>query len=414
MSKEQAKRTTLKDIRKLDPEKMRHVQTIMQKVNRAAKASVVAFADDVPNHYMLRRPSGIMDLDIDLGGGLPSGGLTVYAGLPGAGKSVMMYKNMAMQQRIKGDACMLALAPIEYPIDHFFLRECGVMVAIPDEIIEQKQDELQRLGLPLLTKDQIKEYKRKVGQFVIIQEDTLERTLDVILDFYGADAFDIIGVDSFSIAQTEAEAKTDSLGDPVRQASSATALTNFTHKFAPLTKKSKTALVGTCQVRANRERANAPSHMQKYIKPYVPSIPYALYHSMLIGVMFWPGEKVREKQKAEGDEKAKSVQTGKILNWEVIKGKIGVHEGIRGEAEYDYEDNVDNATSIVRCAMRANILVEKGGIFTFHRHGEGREVLLKDIPGVEALKERLNEDLEFEMRMRAEVLAAAGKSCVYW
>jgi len=402
---------SLREARKVDPDKLKALQALIKRENARAKHTVLEFADKVPNPYMNRKPFGVMQLDIDLAGGLPCGGLSIVAGPDGAGKTALLYKLMAMQQRIYGEAAMLALAPVEQPVDHFFMRGCGMQIAVPDEVIDQKQEARERVGLPLYTKDEIRDLKKKVGSIVLIQEDTAESYLNAVLDLFAMKAFHVIGVDSFSAFQTEAEADAkDGLEQNIRQAAAAGILTRFSQRFHPLTHGDNyTCLVGTCQVRANRERANAPGHLQKYIRPYIPVIPWALRHAMLIALLVWPGEKMKDK-----DEEGERVQTGKVLNWETFKGKVGVHEGIRGEADFKFGEYINNEDSIVEAGIRHGVIRERDGIIDIVSHFDKTKLIYTKIPGVLVLKKYLVSDPEFEMRIRQEILAAAGVSCVYW
>lgn len=408
-----ARRTTsLKDAQKADAERKRKLNALIKKTNDSAKRTVIAFAEDVPNAYMLRRPTGILELDRDLAGGFPAGTLNVISGPEGAGKTMLMYRTMAMQQRIFGDACMLGLAPIESRVDHFFMRMCGVKVAVPDAIIDQRQDELSRLQLPLLSKDEIKGLKHKVGEFVLTNESTMEGTLDQVLRMVEANIFQVIGIDSFSASQPGAEATVDSLGDSFQQGAAASVLTRFQKRLSPcfagLDKDANmTTLLGICQVRANRERSHASPFMQKFIAPYTPSIPYAIRHCMTVSLLVYPGEKIKE-----GGKKGKKEQVGKVLKWRTEKGRAGLHEGIMGEVDYEFDGGVDTIASVFSCALSAGILVEKGGIFSAVSHRG--EMIYENLGPADTVRKLLEEDVELEMRIRMEVLRAAEKSCVYW
>jgi archaellum biogenesis ATPase FlaH len=403
---------SLKEVQKVDPEKRRMLGAMIKRENAKAKKTVLDFADNVPNPYMRRKPFGIMQLDIDMAGGLPCGGLSLIAGPDGSGKTVLLYKLMAMQQRIYGEAATMALAPVEQPVDHFFMRACGVQVAIPDDVIDQKQEARERVGLPLFTKDEIKDLKKSVGTIVLIQEDTAESCLNAVLDFFSMKTFHLIGIDSFSAFQTDAEADAkEGLEQNIRQAAAANVLTRFSQKFHPMTHGDNfTSLVGTCQVRANRERSMAPAHMQKYIRPYIPVIPWALRHAMLIALLIWPGEKMKDKE----EDSDKRVQTGKVLNWETFKGKVGVHEGIRGEVDFKFDGGVCDEDTIVEAGLKLGVIRERDGRIDIISHFDKDRLIYEKIPGVLVLKKYLVDNVEFEMRIRQEILAAARVSCVYW
>ncbi|MCI0563294.1 MAG: hypothetical protein MN733_32860, partial [Nitrososphaera sp.] len=80
--------------------KRQKLMALMNKINREAGIPALRFADDDPNPYYLRRPCGIMQLDIDMGGGAPAGGLSTVCGPDNAGKSLLLYMFFAMHQRL--------------------------------------------------------------------------------------------------------------------------------------------------------------------------------------------------------------------------------------------------------------------------------------------------------------------------
>jgi RecA/RadA recombinase len=58
----------------------RKLTAFENKWNKKAGHTVIRRGDSVPNTYAIRRPSGIMQLDLDMGGGAPSGGMIKLAG----------------------------------------------------------------------------------------------------------------------------------------------------------------------------------------------------------------------------------------------------------------------------------------------------------------------------------------------
>jgi len=391
-------------------DKKKILQALMNKINSDAGRPVIQHGSAVPNPYFMRYPTGCMSLDIDIGGGFPAGGMSTITGPDGAGKTALMYLTMGMHQRIFGNYSTIGFAAAEFLPDYFFMRHCGMQIAIPDEMIDKAQEIRENRGMPLYTKEEIRGFKTQVGEFVIIRGDTGEKLFDAVLECYASKAFGIIGVDGINSFISDAEAETDSIGDSFQQGQQATVLTKFCHKFHPLTMGmdglNPTALIATGQVRANRERANAPGPMQKYLKPYAETLPWAMRHARLIGLTLWPTEKLKE---TKGEAKGK--QIGRMLNWETLKGKAGTHDGIRGETEFTYENLLDSPATVIQEGLRLGVLKEEKGVFSILRPENG-DVLEAGIAGRDKFVERM-QDIEFELSLRMEILAAAGKMCTY-
>jgi RecA/RadA recombinase len=359
---------------------------------------------------MLRYPTGCMQLDLDLGGGWPAGGMSTISGPDGAGKTALLYITMGMHQRIFGDRSALALAPVEFLPDYFFMRHCGMRIAVPDEMIDQAQEIRAERGIQLFSKDDIRELKAQTGEFYIIRGETGEDILDTVLSCYESNEFGIIGIDSINSFLPAVEAANDSIKESVQQGATATPLTRFCHHFHPMTmgldKANLTALLCTGQVRANRERSNVNPALQKYIKVYAEILPWAIRHARLIGLLVWPGEKLKEGSKENRH------QVGKVMCWETLKGKAGTHDGIRGETDFNYETMLDNYRTVVQAGISCGVLREKTGIFDIIR-SEDSSVLISGIPGVDKLVENMATDLEFELALRQEILSAEKKLCTY-
>jgi RecA/RadA recombinase len=391
-------------------DKKKRLQALMNQINEKQDHKVLDFGSNVPNPYFMRYPTGCMTLDIDLGGGFPAGGMSTITGPDGAGKTVLLNLAMAQHQRIFSHQSTLALAPCEFLPDYFFMRHCGMKVAIPDEMIDKAQEIRENRGMPLYTKDEVRELKTQVGEFYVIRGETGEKIFDTVLDCYESKEFGIIGIDGINSFISDVESQTESIGDSFQQGQQATVLTKFCHKFHPMTMgmdgTNPTAIIATGQVRANRDRANAPGPMQKYIKQYAETFPWAMRHARLVGLMVWPGEKLKEtKGENKGD------QIGRVMNWETLKGKAGTHDGIRGEADFSYEHLLDSPSTVVQAGFQYGVLKEEKGVISIIRPENG-DVLASDIAGRDKLVE-LFQDLEFELSLRMEILAAAGKMCTY-
>ena len=401
------------DLRKEDMERQRNLRTLINKVNKECKANVLAISSEVPNVYHYRCPTGVMDLDIDLGGGFPCGGMSVLAGPESSGKTTLMYESMAMNQRIFGEASICGLACVEGLPDYWHMRDRGMMVEIPDEIIEQKAEERKFRGIKPFSKEEIKSFKTKVGELILIRGETTEEILNRTIDAYESKAFNIIGVDSINASVSEAENKLkDGLEDRPQQSADALILTRFCNRMHQasrgITKNvNKSTLLMVAQVRANRDRANAPGPMQKYIRQFSITLPWSVRHAMLVCLLVTTGEKLREKGKKTDDgDNERGKQVGKVIHWETIKGKAGTHDGLKGEVDFRYVDGIDLHRSVIRGAYRFGVLKDTpDNKLQILRAGTG-EPLFDPIEDGDVLVEMMRQDMDFELKLRHEVFAA--------
>ena len=389
-------------------------------INKHFKKTVIATADKVKNPYFLRHPTGIMELDIDLAGGWPPG-VSYISGPDGAGKSHLLYRTMAMHQRLYGDKSAIALAAVEAPIDHFFLRKLGVIVAVPDEVIEEKNKWRKDMGMQPFTKDEVKELKRQVGTFWDITGDTMEQTLGAVIDIAGDkdlrepdNQFGIIGIDSLNALNPAAWAAAD-LDDELRRAAHASCVTRFFAQLYPLLTTLDgdplyTSILFTQQVRANAAKASAQPHIAKWLPDYAPAAgAYAGKHGKQIDLMIWPGQKKKE----DNDTGGKKEVIQKMFSWELLKGKAGTHEGKTGEVPFEFgvEDFIDLQRTVLVSGMRHGVLKEKDGLVTLVNRSTGKDSeVIARIP-VQDFVQSMKNDIDLEEAIRREILAADKIEC---
>lgn len=390
-------------------ERKRALQAFANQANKRAKGrKVIATADEVPNTFMLRRPSGIMQLDIDTGGGLPAGGLSYISGPDNAGKTFLLWKYFAMQQRLFGNACVLGYAATESAPDFFFARKCGCRIAVPDEMIESKQQQRKEIGLPAFTKEELKEFKTQIGEVIIFRGGTAEELLDNVLAGVERNLFNILAVDSISSVLPSSEAQLDSVGDYGQQGAQATLVTKFMKKYCPLTVglegPNETTLIFTAQVRANRKKSELPSYMAKWEQEWATVGSWMGRHTKLIDITIWSGAFEKEK-----DTKTdKKVAVGKTLNWKLTKGKAGTHDGIVGETEIFYDRISNDIPSIIGPGIRFGVITERDGLISVPSNEK-----IKNIAGPERFVEKLMSDFDLEMDIRRRIISAAKIECIY-
>lgn len=393
------------------------ITALMNSINTGKKYTVIAPADEVVNPYFLRRPSGIIQLDIDTGGGLPAGGVSMISGPDNAGKSLMLYKYCAQQQRIYGNQCAIALAPVEGAPDYFFMRRCGFTVAIPDAMIEEREIRRKERGMPKFTKEERADFKKQVGTVAILAGQNGEDVLDAVHECVHRNVFNIVGIDSLTALLPEGQAKQDTLHDNGQRASHATMATNFFQRLYPfllgMWGRNDTTILCTQQVRANAAKANALPHMQKYIRDWAPAGSYAARHGKMIDLLVWNGEKVRATSKTQGES---GEVIGKWLNWETVKGKGGTHDNIRGDVKFLYDAPMltNDLEDIVTTGIRYKAIVEENGFLSLVRAQTG-EIFeeWKNLAGIERFMEKMSQSGANEYFVRQEILAHAGIECAY-
>lgn len=398
-------------------------------------ASVMTDIDMAPNTYFLRRPSGIMPLDIDTGGGLPAGGLTYISGPDGTGKSFLLYKYIAMNQKLYGNQAACALAVSEAAPNHQFMRMCGMQIAIPEQMIEQWVNERKMRGAPPYTKEEIRWFRAEtVGNIKILRGAHGEELLQGILDCFESGLFDIIGLDSISAVLPEADAGKD-LDENAKRAAAAGMVTRFFQSYLNGTTgycgANRTTVIFTSQVRSNSKKAEAPAHFQKYMADYAATGAWAAKHGKLIDILVKPGQKEKENVRIpnafssvtdaaafedEQRKKQKRVQTGKTVNYEITKGKAGIHEGVTGEFDinFNYPTLTEDQRMVVIAGIQAGSIIEAEGVVTCYEPHSGTELPgLEKVAGIGKLVEMMQNDFQLELTLRRHVLTKKGIQCAY-
>ena len=195
-------------------------------------------------------------------------------------------------------------------------------------------------------------------------------------------------------------------------------LGKFYKYYAPYTtgfegtdkRNNETALIFTQQARSNRAKAEAGPR-GKYMKDWDASgSSWSGKHQKMVELTVWSGSREREK----GEKGQRTSTVAKTINWEVTKGKGGIHEGLVGEMDYSFENFVDVYATILMEGVRYGVLHERNGLV------EAVDPVLKTpIEGIEALPyqgfiEQLMNDWKVEEKVRkAIVYASTGAMCLY-
>jgi RecA/RadA recombinase len=396
---------------KVDKEKAAALRNFIGQM-KTQGAGLVVTANEATSTYGLRRPSGIMQLDIDCAGGLPSGGLSTLAGPDGAGKSELLYLYLAQHQRIYGDDSRLALCHTEGQFDFWRAKRMGLHIPIPPTLIEERRAIRAARGQPDLTKEEVAYLKFGIGDFVFIQPTVGEETLDAVLKAIESTAFGIVAIDSIQGLIPQADADKD-LDENAKRAAFATLITRFMQRYIPMSAglgtPNYTTLLVASQVRANPDKGTNP-----YAPDFIVQIARAMKHYHLLEVTLTTGQQIRKT--IRGDQ----VTVGKEMKWKITKGKAGAHDNVHGSTSLIYPEytahkqSVDVIGSIIVSGMKYGVISEDNrGVAHVCRPSENHRQVLDPAPNISTLETMMRVDPGFEQLVRQEILLAANLDCRY-
>lgn len=346
------------------------ISQVMAKVNAAHGATVVRRASEASTSHVLRRPTGIPDVDVGLGGGWPAGSMCVVGGPDGAGKDFIINCTIAQVQKNYGPEARIAIFSTEFPYDKDYAREkCGVKVADTDEEIAEKNAIRVHQGLPPLTEEEIAGLKEQVGEIILIQGVVMDHGFDIVLELLGTGAFQLIAINSLGVMETLAKEETESVAEHAIQSSEAQLLARVIPKMFMLLNRpldaedtrNETTILVIDQVRANRDQPRARPGMRvpDHFKYQPGSGSKALAHGKAIHLQLHKGGSILDK--AFDPPEA----IGREINWELLKGKLGTHDGVKGSYEYFYDTGADVAQSLLTTALRYGVIEQSGAWYSY-------------------------------------------------
>lgn len=372
----------------------------------ATRGPVIMMASSANCSYMLRRPTGILSADIGLAGGFPASAPSVIVGPEGIGKDHLLWKTCGTVQQIYQDDFAMAVYMTEFKPDKGQMRAAGLKVAYSPAEIAEIELSRQHLGLPPLTPEEKADLQHQIGQIAIISGVSAEDGFDALNDFLEANLCQIIAVNSIGFLQTEAKESTDSFSEFAQQSSEAMLLSKVAPKFSMTMNKlgtlNETSILLINQVRTKQDgqRVRGRPVMEK--DKYQPAAgSKALRHGMAIEFFLHRGSAIYDKDAGE--------YLGREVNWEISKGKLGTHDGIRGKYQYYYDGGVDTVADIAAVAQQLEVLeTSGGGNYTFRPPKGISAELGFDIRGIERLRYMLRQNTEVCDALREACLRAAG------
>lgn len=385
-------------------QRKRVLDDIIATTNKAIGYDAVNYADALDSSFLLRRPTGIISLDIALAGGWPAGAPVVICGEDGSGKDYLLWKTAAESQLIYGEDFTMVVYLTEFRTDKLFMKDkCGLQIALTDQEIHEMQDAREEAGLPPLTEEDVAHYKHQVGNIIIIQGVTAESGFDSILDFVSSNTCHIVAINSIGSLQTEAKEKTEDLSDFAQQASEAMLMSKFMPQLSLLLQQTledggsnETSVILINQMRSDRNaktkkkgaRSSGPS-----TRPALQS--WSLNHHKAIELQLDKGSSLY-------DEVLK-VYLGRTIRWKTNKGKLGTHDGLRGSYDFYFYDGVAILEDLISTCLYYEVLQQNGSWISF----EDEEFGFKSVQGRHKVHKLLKASRGMQDAMRRECLRAA-------
>jgi RecA/RadA recombinase len=378
------------------------IDDIMSSVNKELGLNVVRRAETMETLYLLRRPTGITSLDIELGGGFPASATTVLVGPDGAGKDYLLWLTAAQLQKIYGDDFCMCVFFTEFKADKPFMRDfCGLKIAFSPEELDAYDEARTQIGLPLLTEEEREERRTQIGEILIIDGVTAEKGFDAIIRLVASNKCQMCVINSIGSLQTEAKESLDSFEDFARQSSEATLLSSFIPKLAMTLNddrngRNETSLFIVNQMRSKRDAQPIRGRPATDKDKYEPgSKSWALKHGKAIELAIHKGAKII-------DEVEKTV-AGRLVKWDITKGKLGTHDGKSGEYEFFYDAGANVAGDLFNTIHKLGIIPTNVGWIEYEHPEFGFR-----LNGSAKVKHELRTNTALFEHLRLEAFKVAG------
>jgi len=385
----------------------------------------VRSAKEYKTPYFLRRPTGILGLDLALGGGFPAGGASQVYGARSSGKTHLCFCVAGQVQKNYGNNAIIALGISELRADIGFMRMSGFCVAYSEQQISEYENIRVSNGFLPFTEEEKADLRYQIGQVFFLGGttggDMLESTLEVA-DQLGSTC-QLMIVDSLgSLLTPEQDEK--SVSDKHYGGSSGI-ITLWQTKMQPkyINDLADGSLLQTTILGINQVRAMIGGPVAGATRAAAGAKSWE--HAQLVNVEFKTGEPLWKDTKHTD-------QSGKIVKWGIKKGKAGCHEGAKGEVNWyffkkegeDVHDPIfwkdvqsgaiiggaDKVTDLVE-ASKATGIIEIGGAWRTIKDQDGK--LITRTQGDEALAEKVANDPELESMLREGCLRASGLTIRY-
>lgn len=349
------------------------IDRIIAEAAKAYGPGCVERSENTYSGYLLRRPTGIISLDIALAGGWPAAAPSVLVGPDGAGKDYLLWRTMAEAQRIYGEEFCAACYFTEFKPDKIYMKDiCGFQIAMSEQELEELDRANHAIGKPGFTAHQLDHYRNQIGTFAAIYGISADHGFDQVFEFIKSNYCQIVAVNSIGFMQTEAKEQTESYEDFAQQRNEAMLLSKALPQFAMYMNQpdqygrpNETSLILVNQVRSKDTatrtmKGRTPQEKDGY-KSAANS--WALKHGKAIELFLHNGPKIYDTTVTPPEV------LGRKKQWETTKGKLGTHEGIKGEFDYFFGYGADILGDLINTSVQLGILEMSGAWISYDQDG---------------------------------------------
>jgi RecA/RadA recombinase len=304
-----------------------------------------------------RLPTGVLSLDIALGGGWPAGAISQIIGPKNAGKDYLIWQTIRQLLGIGGTQLHVLLAQTEMRADRTQAQKVGCAVAMSELDIANLDRARVANGHPPYTEEEKVKLRFQIGKIHEVHGEALEDLYDVILRGVAGRVYHLIVINSFGSVMSNAEAESETLRDKT-YAGTAGVNTQFLHKLnALLTMRDEneesrdTCILGVNQIRDDIKNPN---------KSYKAGGGNALEHAKFVDLFVTSGQAHGKEMMVPSSMGMKQMKDiwGKDVRWEIKKGKAGIHEGQAGSYVYKFREPREDPTEPIVEVNNADFVLD--------------------------------------------------------
>lgn len=313
--------------------------------------------------------TGILSLDIALGGGLAGGRMSEWFGLEGSGKSTLLYSAIAEAQRRHPEGFH------DYHV-----------IADPENSSSDARKHMELIGVDISKVHIIAPQDGKP----LYAEDIFERIEFILRHPQLKGRIGIIGIDSVGALVSKIEGESNDKWDKAARVGGISGIMSMFLRNvvdSGLLYESDAHLLLLNQVRDNING----SQFDPFRTPGGRKIAFTA--AQRVEITRTRGQDFKNPNyNSNADNQLEAMYTGQKIKFKVVKNKVGGRDGATASVIFRYGEGLDYALNAIQVAQQYNVVVSSGAWYTLLDVATGQEVIKKQ--GLDNLKNALLEDQE--------------------